>query len=129
MWTIWEFTNEELDKFEQIITKHVELERRGMKGLLGIGLARDVDKLWLTQTRLIERAVEQVGEIGKRLSLSSDLSDYKKLSEQDEPADPTKQLIGSHLFIARGTRLDISVAVNLLGRRAKEPVYGTGRWR
>jgi hypothetical protein len=86
-------------------------------------LTLDEDKLWLTQTRLIERTVEQVGEIGKRLSLSSDSSDYEKLSKQDEPADPTKyqQLIGSLLFIARGTCPDISVAVNLLGRRAKEP--------
>jgi hypothetical protein len=112
-----------LDKIEQIITKHVELEQRDMKGLLGMVLTLDEDKLWLTQTRLIERTVEQVGEIGKRLSLSSDSSDYEKLSEQDEPADPTKyqQLIGSLLFIARGTRPDISVANNFLGRRAKEP--------
>jgi hypothetical protein len=116
-------TDEELDKIEKTITKHAELERRDMKGLLGMELTWDEDKLWLTQTRLIERTVEQIGEIGKRLSLSSDSSDYEKLSEQDEPADPTKyqQLIGSLLFIARGTRPDISVAVNLLGRRAKEP--------
>jgi hypothetical protein len=116
-------TDEELDKIEKTITKHVELERRGMKGLLGMELTWDEDKLWLTQTRLIERTVEQVGEIGKWLSLSSDSSDYEKLSEQDEPADRTgyQQLIGSLLFIARGTRPDISAAVNLLGRRAKEP--------
>jgi hypothetical protein len=116
-------TDKELDKIEKTITKDVELERRDIKGLLGMELTWNEDKLWLTQTRLIERTVEQVGEIGKRLSLSSDSSGYEKLSEQDEPADPTKyqQLIGSLLFIARGTRSDISVAVNLLGRRAKQP--------
>jgi hypothetical protein len=116
-------TDEELDKIEKTITKYVELERRDMKGLLGMELTWDKDKLWLTQTQLIERTVEQVGEIGKWLCLSSDLSDYEKLSEQDEPADPTKyqQLRGSLLFITRGTRPDISVAVNLLGSRAKEP--------
>jgi hypothetical protein len=94
-----------------------------MKGLFGMELTWDEDKLWLTQTRLIERTVEQVGTFEKRTSLSSDSSDYEKLSEQDEPADPTKyqQLIGSLLFISRGTRPDISVAVNFLGRRAKEP--------
>jgi hypothetical protein len=77
-----------------------------MKGLLGMELTCNEEKLWLTQTRLIERTVEQVGEIGKRLSLSNDSSDYEKLSKQDEPADPTKyqKLIGSLLFIARGTR-------------------------
>jgi hypothetical protein len=42
-------TNEKLDKIKQTITKHFELERRNMKGLLGIKLTWNQDKLWLTQ--------------------------------------------------------------------------------
>jgi hypothetical protein len=47
-------TDEELDKIEKTITKHIELEQRDMKDLLGIELTWDEDKLWLTQTQLIE---------------------------------------------------------------------------
>jgi hypothetical protein len=51
------------------------------------------------------------------------LKDYEEISEKDEPADPKKyqQLIGSLLFIARRTRPDISVPINLLGRRVTKP--------
>jgi hypothetical protein len=76
-------------------------------------------EIWLTQTQLIERTVQQIGAIGKKFSQLSDLKDYEEISEEDKPADPKKyqQLIGSLLFIARGTRPDISVPVNLLGKR------------
>jgi hypothetical protein len=47
-------TDKELDKIEKTITKHVDLERRDMKGVLGMELTWDEDKLWLTQTRVIE---------------------------------------------------------------------------
>jgi hypothetical protein len=51
------------------------------------------------------------------------LKDYEKISDEDEPADPKKyqQLKGSLLFIARETRPDINVPINLLGRRATKP--------
>jgi hypothetical protein len=47
-------TDEELDKIEKKFNNHGELEPRDMKGLLGMELTWDEDKLWVTQTRLIE---------------------------------------------------------------------------
>jgi hypothetical protein len=46
-------------------------------------------EIWLTQTQLIERTVQQIGAIGKKSS-SSNLKDYEEISEEDEPADPKK---------------------------------------
>jgi hypothetical protein len=115
-------TENKLEEIEQKIG-HVELERRDQKGLVGMEVTITDHKIWLTQTRLIERIVQQIGVIGKKSSPFSDLKDYEEISEEDEPADLKKyqQLIGSLLFIARGTRPDISVPINLFGRQATKP--------
>jgi hypothetical protein len=112
-------TEKELDEIGQKIEQHVDLERRDQKGLLGMQVTITDHEIWVTQTRLIEKTVQHIGVIGKKSSPSSGLKDYEEISEEDEPADSKKyqQLIGSLLFIVRGTRPDISVPVNLLGRR------------
>jgi hypothetical protein len=43
-------TDEELYKIEKTIPKYIELERRDMKGLLGMELPWDEDKRWLTHS-------------------------------------------------------------------------------
>jgi hypothetical protein len=116
-------TEAELDRLEQAIERHVELEKRDRKGLLGMEVTMLEDEVWLTQTRLIERTVEQVGEVARKLSLPTDPSDYTEPDENDELVDTKKyqQLNGSLLFLARGTRPEISIESNLLGRRAIKP--------
>ncbi|MBC8079188.1 MAG: DDE-type integrase/transposase/recombinase, partial [Gorillibacterium sp.] len=113
-----------LDELEQSLERHVELELRNGKGLLGMEMVITNTQVMFTQERLIERTVQHFGRIQKKMSLSHDLTDYEAHSD-DAPADKTKyrELLGSLLFIARGTRPDIAVAVNLLGRRVESPSY------
>jgi hypothetical protein len=91
-------SNEIEQKIEQKIEQHVELERRDQKGLLGMEVTITDHEIWLTQTRLRERTVQQIGAIGRKSS-PSNLKDYEEISEEDEPADSKKyqQLIGSLL--------------------------------
>jgi hypothetical protein len=53
-------TEKELDGIEQQIEQHVELERRYQKGFLRMEVAITDHEIWLTQSRLIERTVQQI---------------------------------------------------------------------
>jgi len=102
----------------------VELDKRGRpSNMLGMELHWSKGQVILTQTRLIESMVAQhlSGNHGGKHSLPSDPNAYLP-SENDEGNPPPnyQSLIGGLLFLARMTRPEISVHVNLLGRRAKD---------
>jgi len=88
--------------------------------MLGMELHWSHEKVKLTQTRLIESLVKQ--HLKENGSLPSNLDAYQKADETDPKIETKKyqSIIGGLLFIARMSRPEISVHVNLLGRRTKD---------
>ena len=85
------------------------------------------DQVKLTQQIAIENLGKEFGItlIVPTKSLPLNANDYALLSEEEQ-TDPTLQkkyqsLIGSLLYIARHTRPEISLHINLLGRRTSKP--------
>jgi len=117
-------TEKDLDALETGMENHVELDKQGRpSNMLGMELHWAEGQVVLTQTRLIESMADQHlnRNHGGRHSLPSDLKAY--LQDENTKKDPPpnyQSLIGGLLFIARMTRPEISVHVNLLGRRAKD---------
>ena len=118
------FMEQDLDNAEKAIEQRVELDKRGRpSNMLGMELHWSEEQVVLTQTRLIESMISQQlnGNSSGRHSLHINPEAYQK-AEQTENEKPPKyqSLIGSLLFVARMTRPEISVHVNLLGRRTKD---------
>ena len=124
---------QDLATVEKAMEKRVELDKRGKpSNMLGMELHWSEETVILTQTRLIESMastfLKMDGQLGKRHSLPLEPQYYAKTEEQpseqptkNEGGKPQYQLIiGGLLFLARMTRPEISVHVNLLGRRTKD---------
>jgi len=114
----------DLDDLEGGLEKYVELDKRGKpSNMLGMELHWSKEEVVLTQTRLIESMISQHlnGNFGGKHSLPINPDAYRR-AEQTESEKPGnyQSLIGGLLFLARMTRLEISVHVNLLGRRTKD---------
>ena len=113
-----------LDDIERGIGNSVELDKRGRpEKMLGMELTwnKEGTEVILTQYGLIDSLANthRVSVTGARSSLPVDAECFKE-SRQNDPCDKKQfqQIIGSLLFIARRTRPDIAIHVNLLGRRA-----------
>ena len=112
-----------LDWIEQSIKKTVELEKSGRPTkALGIELLWNNTEVILTQCALIESIHQRYGRSGIKSSLPLDERFYaSRTDEEQAPQKEYQSLIGGQLFIARMTRSEISIHVNLLGRRAQNP--------
>jgi len=125
--------NETLDKLEQAIEDHVELDKKEQPvQMLGMEIKWEKDFVVLTQTHLIESTYHQHSthhshstihsKLGKT-SLPSNLELFERTKEPNDECPKTvyQALVGSLLFIARMTRLEIAIHVNLLGRTTENP--------
>jgi transposase InsO family protein len=116
-------SNRILDEIELSIEKHVELEKRGKpEKVLGMEVNWVSDcEIILTQTGLIENLAAAHGIHGVKHSLPIDPTYYEP--DVSNPANPKtfQGIVGSLLYIARTTRPEISIHVNLLGRRTTIP--------
>ena len=122
-------STKDLDRLEQSIEDTVELDKRGKpRKMLGMEITWKKNCAILTQTSLIESMMnthfpnkKTVPAHGKGSSLPLD----KKYYQQGEPGGTDQKnyqsIVGGLLFIARMTRPEISIQVNLLGRRAARP--------
>jgi len=115
-----------LDRIEQSIEKTIELEKSGRPTkALGIELSwnKDNTEVILTQRALIESIHQRHRKSGTKSSLPLDERHYaaRIADEEQAPQKEYQSLIGGLLFIARMTRPEISIYVNLLGRRAQDP--------
>ena len=116
-----------LDQIEQEAEKAVELEKRGKPiKLLGIELtwSEEGSQVTMTQQALIDSMVTThlQGNIYPRTSLPLNPSLYEEGTDDKLPdAKPYQALVGGLLYIARMTRPEISIQVNLLGRRTASP--------
>jgi len=116
-------TETDLDKVEQSVEKHVELDKRGkLSKLLGMELTWKKGGVILTQHTLIESMSQTFPYTSKR-TLPMGILDYAAKDPSEPPTDQKRyqSLIGGLLFIGWMTRPEISLHVNLLGRRATEP--------
>jgi len=116
-----------LDNIERGIENSVELDKRGRpQKMLRMELTWAAESVILTQKNLIDTLVKRLKPLttGVRSSLVVDAECYRQ-NEGDTPCDKTKfqQLVGSLLFIARMTRPEIAIHVNLLGQRASNPSH------
>ena len=75
----------------------------------------------LTQTTLIENIAKAHGVNGTKHSLSTDSTFFE--ADENDPSDQKEfqKIIGGLLYIARTTRPEIMIHINLLGRRTKAP--------
>ena len=110
-----------LAAFEKAVESEVELEKLGQPTkLLGMELTWQKDgSVKLTQKDSIEKLIRE-----HEISITPRNSIPQQGYEQStETIDPTKyqSLVGSLLYINRMTRPDISLHVNLLGRRTSKP--------
>ena len=119
--------SEELNKIEQAIEQKVELDKLGLPTkLLGMELTWTSDKktVMLTQVNAIERLITEHGITNKvpTRSLPLQPESYEAEEKKLQPAETTKyqSLVGSLLYINRCTRPEISVHINLLGRRTSD---------
>ena len=74
----------------------------------------------LTQQVLIENLATAHGISGIKHSIPCEATAYEKHEEKTNQKD-FQQIVGGLLYIARNTRPDISIQVNLLGRRTADP--------
>ena len=118
-----------LTTFEKAVESEVELEKLGRPTkLLGMELTWERDgSVKLTQQDSIGKLIKEHGiqEIPNK-SIPTDSTGYSIPTETNNNEflqDPTKyqSLVGSLLYINRMTRPDISLHVNLLGRRTSKP--------
>ena len=117
----------DLDTIETNCEKTVELEKRGKPAkMLGMELMWGTDHVVLTQRLLIETMADthlpnDHGRNGEKLSLPVDPESFKKSDDVLNEPKKFQAIVGGLLFINRMTRPDISIQVNLLGRRAWSP--------
>ena len=119
----------DLDKAEQGIERNVELDKKGKpRKMLGMELSWGKEYVILTQKSLIEslaktHLAETHGDRsthGKGSSIPQDPKLYEQ--EENETNQKTFQsIVGGLLFVARMTKPEISVAVNLPIRRTSKP--------
>ena len=119
-----------IKKIELAIEQHVELEKLGLPTkLLGMELTWGPNNTWVKLTQEIA-----IGNLTKEFgitttiptkSLPLNVNDYAPLPEKEQPDQELQKkyqsLIGSLLYITRHTRPEISIHVNLLGRRTARP--------
>ena len=114
---------------ESAIEQHVELEKLGQPTkLLGMELTwgpNNNEWVKLTQTNAIGNLAKEFGitTIIPTKSLPLNANDYAETQEETNPELQKKyqSLVGSLLYIARHTRPEISLHINLLGRRTSKP--------
>jgi len=115
-------TEAHLDRAERSVEGQVELDKRGkLSKMLGIELTWRKEQVVLTQTGFIESMTRQflTTPVGKRSSLPLDPHSYASDELHEEDAK-YQSIVGGLLFIARMTRPETSIHVNLLGRLTKE---------
>ena len=114
-----------LNLMEEEVEKYVELEHRGRPSkLLGMECHWDKEGLVLTQTALIKNLATSHGVSGVKHSVPIDPQHYAAIeAEVEAPANQKdhQRIVGGLLYIARMTRPEISIYINLLGRRTKAP--------
>ena len=119
------FTNkrQSLDQVQASIEQHVELEKLGTPTkLLGMELTWGLGYVKLTQKLAIDNLTKEFGitlTIPTK-SLPLNINNYSEIKEEESNPEIQKRyqsLVGSLLYIARHTRPEISLHVNLLGRR------------
>jgi len=127
-------SEEALGKVERAIEDHVELDKKGQPAqMLGMEIKWGKDFVVLTQQHLIE-STHQLHSISSsqsnkmsqsnKTSLPTNTEPFERTNNPEEPrCNKTKYqaLIEGLLFIARMTRPDIAIHVNLLGRLAEDP--------
>ena len=122
----------QLDQTERAVVKRVELDKRGKPAkILGMELHWEEEQVALTQTSLIDSlasssSAARMAQWQKR-SLPLNTQSYEKSDQTDKEtsgAIPKYQsIIGGLLFIARITRPEISIHVNLLGCGTKNHTH------
>ena len=118
-----------LTTFEKAVEQEVELEKLGRPTkLLGMELEWKNGSVKLTQRDSIGKMMKEHNiPIASNKSIPLDPSGYTKPEVgRDEPLTPIattkyQSLVGSLLYINRMTRPNISLHVNLLGRRTSKP--------
>ena len=117
-----------LDKIEAKIECHVELEKLGIPTkLLGMELTWGPNNAWVKLTQMTA-----IGNLKKEFGITTTIptkslplnaNDYAKTQEETTPELQKKyqSLVGSLLYIARHTRPELSLHINLLGRRTSKP--------
>ena len=118
-------TESQLDDIEKAIEHHVELDKLGNpKKLLGMELIWDKNSVKLTQRTSIEKLAKEHGLPASSVrtkSLPLTMTLFKPPKEGEELAPNQLQkyqsLVGSLLYISWCTGPEISIQVNLLGRR------------
>ena len=113
-----------LAAFEKAVETEVELEKLGQPTkLLGMELMWNKDgSVKLTQRDSIEKLIKEHNISIPRHSLPSNLETFEYCESELLPdATRYQSLVGSLLYINRMTRPDISIHVNLLGRRTSKP--------
>ena len=119
-------TLQALQAFEKAVEKEVKLEKLGKPTkLLGMEIEWGPQNSWakLTQRDSIDKLTKEYAiPVLPNRSIPLNLEGYAEPTET-ELINPTKyqSLVGSLLYINRMTRPDISVHVNLLGRRTSKP--------
>ena len=119
-------TEEELDNLERAIESQVELDKLGiLKKLLGMELTWEEDSVKLTQKTAIGNLAKEFGIVpteipAKSLPLNPEMFKEPTSEEDLTPLQEYQSLVGSLLYIARHTRPEISIHVNLLGRRTSK---------
>ena len=115
-----------LDEIESGVEESVELDKKGKPGkMLGMELEWEEKQVTLTQTALIETMARQhlnrdLSIHGRGYSLPQDPKLFQQgIDEADQKG--FQSIVGGLLFVARMSRPEISIQVNLLGRRASKP--------
>ena len=119
----------ELGRIEASIEKFIEMDKRGKpKKMLRMELTWSKESVILTQRNLIETMTNthyaeknKSPTPGKGSSLPLDEKSFQEGDLEDVNQKTFQSIVGGLLFIARMTRPEISIQVNLLGRRALNP--------
>ena len=116
-------TTREINNIKDELSKRLDMHDFGQLGsILGVQFERDTEGAWLMQTRYIDEILKTFGMEDCK-SVSTPVTSSKSSDKDEAFVDQTyyQKIVGSLLFLASRTRPDISLAVNLLTRKASAP--------
>ena len=119
--------DKDVQDFKSKLKSKFKMEDMGkLKDLLGIKIVQQSDKVMLTQDGYITKVLEKFNmkhckPVSTPMVPNENIHEYKKLNNDEDTPQGYRELIGSLLYLANGTRPDIAFAVNQLSQYVTNP--------
>ena len=120
-------SDEDIKNFKEKLKSKFKMEDMGeLNDLLGIKIVQQDDKIILNQVGYINKILNKFNmahckPVSTPLIPNENIHEFRKCNEDENPPQGYRELIGSLLYLANGTRPDIAFAVNQLSQYVTSP--------